>query len=128
MITRDLIKEIKDVKIEEVEVPEWGDSIFVRSLTGAEREKFEKLLDKGYTHIDNIRAKFVILCACDESGNKLFEDSDEEWLSNKTATALNRIFIAGQKLSGLLKSDFEEAVKNSETLQKEDSISELVEN
>ena len=41
ILTRDQILQANDLVTETVEVPEWGGSVFVKSLTGVERDQFE---------------------------------------------------------------------------------------
>ena len=117
-LTRDAILKIDDLKKEEVNVPEWGGTIFVRSLTGLERDTFEEKLfsntRKGQVNTTprNIRAAMVAFCAVDEEGNRLFSESDIEALGKKSAAALNRIFEAAQRLNGWTSDDVEEMAKN----------------
>ena len=40
-LTRDQILAVSDIQTEEVHVPEWGGTVLVRGLTGAERDEFE---------------------------------------------------------------------------------------
>ncbi len=119
MLTRDQILSIKDLPVEKVEVPEWGGFLFVRGLTAEERDHFESIFidDEGKQKskkeaLKNIRAKLVVLSACDENGKALFAESDIPALAKKSARALNRIFEAGQRLSGLSKADVEDLSKN----------------
>jgi len=42
LLTRDAILEAQDLQHEEVYIPEWGGSVRVRTLTGAERDAFEQ--------------------------------------------------------------------------------------
>ena len=41
VLSRDEILAADDIQIELLEVPEWGGSIFVKGMTGAERDRFE---------------------------------------------------------------------------------------
>jgi hypothetical protein len=114
-LNRDAILKAEDYKIEEVEMPEWGGTVFVRSLTGAERDQYEAsmaTLDKKGNvrdiHMENIRARLVALTVCDETGQRLFGDTDVKALGEKNAAALERVFQAAQRLSGLTKRDLDE--------------------
>jgi hypothetical protein len=40
-LTRDSILNAKDLKKELVKVPEWGGEVYVRCMTGSERDAFE---------------------------------------------------------------------------------------
>lgn len=117
MLTKDQILGIKDLQIEKVDVPEWGGYVFVRGMTGAERDSFEaSVVDiRGSSqkiNMVNVRAKLVSLTACDEEGNRLFEDSDIIELGKKSALALQKVFDVAQRLSGLSKEEVSLLEKN----------------
>lgn len=108
-----------DITVELVSVPEWGGDVYVKGMTGAERDKFESsLIDtrakSRSLNMANVRAKLVSLCACDEDGKRLFTDADVQALSEKSASALQRIFEVAQKLSGIGDADVEELAKGLE--------------
>ena len=127
-LSREQILSASDLKIEEVQVPEWGGSVFVQSLNGKARDKFEstRFKLKGDTvemiH-DNTRAVLVSLCACDEAGTLLFSEGDVAALGAKNAAALDRVFEVAQRLSGLRGKDVEEKLKNSAAVQTDSSVS-----
>jgi hypothetical protein len=119
ILSRDDILRAADLPTEEVHVPEWGGSVLVRGMTGAERDAFEssvvelKAGNKATSvNMQNIRAKLVALTVVDEKGERLFSQADVELLGNKSAAALQRIFEAAQRLSGLTQADVEELAKN----------------
>lgn len=115
-LSRDAILAAHDLRMEEVAVPEWSGSVWIRSLSGIERDDFEAdyLRRKGYgEELQNFRARLVMLCACDESGNRLFTADDLEPLGKKSAAALDRLFAAAQQLNGIGGRDMEELQKNS---------------
>ena len=102
MLTRDQILKIDDIKTEEVNIPEWGDSVKVRGLTGTERDAWEEsiLEQKGKNtkvKLKNARAKLVSLSVVDEEGNRIFSDGDVEALGKKSAAALDRIYEVAWK-------------------------------
>lgn len=126
LLTRDQILKAQDLPTEDVPVPEWGGTVRVRALTGAERDAFEQSIveQRGRSarmNLQNLRAKLVALTVVDEEGNRIFSDSDAKLLGKKSALALNRVFEVAQKLSGLTSEDVEELTKNSESDQSEDS-------
>jgi hypothetical protein len=126
LLTRDAILQAQDLPRELVSVPEWGGEVYVRALTGAERDAFEQSIveQKGKStkmNLQNMRAKLVALTVVDEEGKRVFSDADAKLLGQKSALALNRVFEVAQKLSGLTPEDVEELTKNSESDQSEDS-------
>lgn len=118
ILTRDDILQVQDLPKELVEVPEWDGAVYVRGLTGAERDALEASIveQRGRStrmNLMNLRAKLVAMSVVDEEGNRLFSDADVEKLGQKSAAALNRIFEVAQRLSGLTSEDVEELTKNS---------------
>ena len=114
-LTRDAILSANDLPTEKVDVPEWGGHLFVRSMTGAERDAFEASLLKsdGSRDFTNFSARLVALCAVDDDGNRLFTEADVEALGKKCAEPLRRCSAAAQKLNGLAADSIEELEENS---------------
>jgi hypothetical protein len=114
LLSRDAILGAEDRKTEDVPVPEWGGEVRVRSLSGAERDAYEAHIvqvkaDGSRTlNVKNVRAKLVSLSVVDEDGGRLFSDDDAEALGEKSAAALDRVFDAARRLSGLSEDDIEE--------------------
>lgn len=126
MLTRKDILEFNDLITEEVGIPEWGGSVFVRTMTTRERDAFEcdSVSEQGgdvQTNMDNLRAKLCVRCVVDEEGVRVFGDKDADLLGEKSAAAVDRIFDVAQKLNGMSPDDIEELAKNSGTGQPEDS-------
>ena len=113
VLTKDQIIGANDLKIETLEIAEWGGSVCIRELSGEGRDVFENLLygDKG--DLLNLRAKLCAMTICDEKGNMLFTAEDVAALGNKSGTVLDRIFKAAQVLNGLNPGAIEDAEKNS---------------
>ena len=118
VLGKDDILQVRDVKIESVEVPEWEGAVYVRSISAAERGLIEEAAAKfkeskgkdGFARTFTV--KFASLALCDEQGKRLFEDKDIALLQQKNAAAISRIAEAAQRLSGFSKSDMEELEKN----------------
>ena len=117
-LTRDLILNHDDIKYEVVDVPEWGGSVMIKTMTGTERDAFEASLvelKQGGRNIkiDNIRAKLVAKTVVDpDTKQLLFSVADIETLGRKSAAALDRTFSVSQRLSKITESDIEELEKN----------------
>lgn len=112
-LTRDAILGVQDLKTERVPVPEWGGDIYVRGMSGAERDAFEQSLMVGDKFTpDNVRARLAARCICDEKGERLFSDADIVVLGAKNAAALDRVYDVAQRLSGIGKKDLDAAIKN----------------
>ena len=117
-LSKEQILSCNDLAQEVVNIPEWGGDVVVRCLTGEERDELEKLTFKeksdGTREIDlqNFRAKLISLCVVDENGQRMFSSEDALLLSKKSAKAIDRVFVAAEKLSGLRREDEDKALKN----------------
>lgn len=124
-LTRDQILGTKDLPVEEVQVPEWGGSVFVRGMNGTERDAFElSIVDqkqKGKVNLENVRAKLCALVICDEEGNRIFSDRDVQALAKKSASALSRVFEMAMKLSGMTNNEVKEISETFLSAPKDDS-------
>jgi len=128
ILTREQILQAQDYTVEEVEVPEWGGAVLVRSLTGRERDQFEgeSVQQRGKNirfNWTNVRARLVALSVVDEEGKRLFSDSDVKALGEKSAGALQRVFEVTQRLSGLSDEDLEELTEGFDDAQSDGSTS-----
>lgn len=129
LLTKDQILGVVDLEHEDVEVPEWGGTVRVQMLTGAERDAFEQEIvtrqgKKVQMNLANVRARLVALCAVDGEGQRLFGDADVKALGRKSALALNRVFEVAQRINGLTEQDLEELAGNSGSAQSGSSTSD----
>jgi len=118
LLTRDGILGADDQRIELVEVEEWGGSLYVRVMSGGERDAFEAAWSNsrqdGASGLTDIRARLCVLTACDADGKRLFTDLDIPSLTRKSSVALDRVFAVAQRLNGMTGADVDELVGNSE--------------
>lgn len=121
-LSRDEILGIDDLKREEIPIPEWGGSIFIRVMTGAEKDWFEAAnFDAAGEQLPlhqrwlNMRARMAVLTACDSDGAALFTLADVDLLSRKCAPALDRIWTVATRLNRIDAAE-EEALKNGSAL------------
>ena len=96
-----------------VEIPEWGGHVFVKAMTGKERDQYEisQVEGKGSNqkvNLLNARAKLVAAVTHDSSKRKMFTKEDVLALGNLNAKPLTRIYKVAQDLSGLTDEDMEE--------------------
>ena len=128
-LKRDDILNVKDIAIELVEVPEWGGEVYVKGMTGLERDAFEgsivEIRGKGRrVNMANVRAKLAAQTLCDENGERLFTDADVKELGRKSASALQRVFEVAQRLSGIGEEAVKELTGELEENPTEDSPSD----
>lgn len=101
----------------DIEVPEWGGTVRIRTLSGAELEDYQNDImesRKGKKRIDlrGSTAKLLVRVIVGESGEPEFSEGDIASLSALSARALQRVQDAALEMNGLKESDLDEMVKN----------------
>lgn len=117
LLSRDQILKSEDLETRDVDVPEWGGTVRVKSLTGRERDEFEQSTVEGKgknvrQNLTNFRAKLVALAVVDEDGHRLFEPKDVNYLGIKNAAALQRVFNVAAELCGMTDKDVSDLTEN----------------
>lgn len=113
MSVRDLVLSAK-LPRERVSVPEWGGDVFVRVMTGLEREQFEAehLRDPN----KDFGARLTIATLCEEDGTPCFTPTDLPAVQSLASTALARIIPIAMRINALSKADVDELEKNSSAI------------
>jgi hypothetical protein len=111
ILTKEAILAADDLPRELVNVPEWGGDVFVRTMTGTDRDAFEASLIGKEGRMDNVRARLVSLTLCDDKGDRLFSDAEVAELGKKSAKALDRVFGVAQRINGIGAEQAEAAKK-----------------
>jgi hypothetical protein len=96
-LDRKSILAANDVKLEKTPVPEWGGDVYLRVISGADRDRFEE--SYADQKMKAFRIRFLLLTLCDDSGERLFKDEEAEMLGKKSSVVINRLFEAGWKLN-----------------------------
>jgi len=128
----------EDLEIVQVDLGK-EEYVFVRQMTGRERDEFEKLLvfkfkDKAGKYdyemkLDNFRSKLAVHTVCDAEGVLLLESKDYNQLSDSMSAArLEKIVNEAQRINSITEEDKEELVKNLDADQVGNSSSDSVEN
>lgn len=129
MLSRDALKTANDSVIETVIVSEWDNTeFFIRRLGGTERSQFEESLleekiirdSKGRkktirkVELSKAKAKLVVLCCVISPVDETlyFQSDDWKWLSDKSASALEKLYTVAQRLAGMSSEDMEEISGN----------------
>jgi len=115
LLGKDQILTAEDLPYRDVEVPEWGGTVRVRTMSGGERDAFEASLyiREGEEMIykrEHFRAKLLARCIVDDKGARLFSDKEIEALSGKSSKALNRLFDAAQEINAISREE-QDAIK-----------------
>lgn len=114
-LTRQAILEADDIKREEVQVPEWGGSVYIGTMTGDAKDEFELTIaaaaKNGLTKAQ-VRARLVAATAQDAHGALLFTAEDVAALGKKSAAALDRCATVAQRLNAMTQKDLEDIKGN----------------
>lgn len=111
LLTKEAILAADDLPRKLVNVPEWGGDVFVRTMTGTDRDAFEASLIGKEGRMENVRARLVSLTLCNEAGERMFDDAEIAALGKKSARALDRVFSVAQRLNGIGTEQVEAAKK-----------------
>ena len=137
LLNRDRLLEKQVLEIVKVDLDD-DVHVFVRQMTGRERDEFERSLvyrfkdKKGrYDYdmrLDDYRAKLAVHTVCDDKGVLLLQSNDYQQLSaNMSAARLEKIINEAQRINAITEEDKEELVKNSDAGQAGNSSSDSVE-
>lgn len=118
-LNKEQILAAQDIKIEKVNVPEWGEGAYVnvRSLSGLERDAFEAGLVSfingvAVPHIQQYRSRLCAIAICDDEGKRVFTDREIAEIGKKNGVVLDRIADAASRLSGLDKDAIQKAAED----------------
>jgi hypothetical protein len=133
-IGKDQILSADDTEYDTVKVPEWAEGdpeayVRIRSMSGSERDRYEEScarLKNGQPvpNMVNARARLVAWTVVDDDGKREFSDSEILKLGGKSSKALDRVFEASAKLSGITPQDVEELTADFESAQSESATTE----
>lgn len=103
-----------DIPSEQVDIPEWGITLEVRGMTGADRTRILDLAvgTSGKVDLAIVYPEIVIgTCFDPETGEKVFEPGDRDAILAKSAQAIDRIAQVGMRLSGFTEEAADDAGK-----------------
>ena len=105
-LTRENLLRGKDVRYEDVDVPEWGGSLQLRSMSAGERRNARLLAreidDNGNVQVDDVKMGCLVIAMCCEDPKLQVEDVND--LYNKSSGTLQRLFNKILALSGFSES------------------------
>ena len=124
LLDRNKLLKKEDLEIVKVDLGN-DEFVFVRQMTGRERDRFEQTLVKevkdqkgNVTYektTEDFRAKLVVSTVCDGAGKLLLEVSDYSILSqNMSAAKLEKIIQQAQKLNKIMEEEKDDLLKNSD--------------
>ena len=113
ILTADQILKADDAKLLEVDVPEWGGSVYIRVMSVGERDSYERMwIGKRETGVDNFRTEYLARVICNEDGKLLFSREQIAALSNKSGSVMARLFDAAMKHNYMQEDAVEQAGKS----------------
>jgi hypothetical protein len=125
LLDRSLLLKKEELQIVPVDLGK-DEFVYVRQMTGRERDTFEQSLIKevkdnegnsiSYERsLQDFRAKLAVCTLCDEKGNSLLEPGDYTQLSMAMSAArLEKIVNEAQKINKISEEDKEALTKNLE--------------
>jgi hypothetical protein len=116
-LTRDKILQAEDMKPLRVSVPEWGGTLWIRTLSGKERLSYEEAVDKikdagDGMHSTRLMTHYLTWVLVDKEGKRLFSDKDIDLLADKKASVLLRLYNKASVHNGTSLQDAEDLEKN----------------
>jgi hypothetical protein len=101
ILSREQILAAQDLTSEEVPVPEWGGTVRVRMMTGAERDALGASLLGADKKVDmsQYRTRLLAACLVDEEGRPLFGPDEVGLLGAKSGVALDRVYRVAERLN-----------------------------
>jgi hypothetical protein len=112
LLSRDSILKAQDVATKDVQVPEWGGAIRVRSMTVAERNEFARRSAAEGANAVGVSAWLVSVLAVDESGARLFTPEDVQALEARNFKAVDTVVNAILEVNAMGVAAVEAAAKN----------------
>lgn len=113
-LTAEQITAAKDFRIEPLEMPAWGGTVYVRSLSLRDGRVFQSVsasAAQGTFNIDDM-VKIVAVTLCDADGRRLFSDDNIEALVEKGLDNIRVVFDKAVQVIGLTKSGVDEEKKD----------------
>lgn len=110
LLSKSAILDASDLKHEDVEVAQWGGSVRVRVMTGAERDEFRAAIaSEDGVPVGRFSAALLAATCIDENGDRLFSMEDMQALQAKSAKSLDAPAAVAMRLNGLGAAAVEEA-------------------
>lgn len=100
------IMKAQDIVCREIEVPEWGGAVLMRSMSGKERADFEAAVQsrrKGNNQFDMVllREMLIAVVLVNSDGERLFTDGEITELGKKSSKVIERLFEEAQDMNGI---------------------------
>jgi len=108
LLTKESILKSSDLKTADVDVPEWGGTVRVRTMTGADRQAFYKQTTSKDGTPKNMLEFLIVATVVDDKGEQLFTVADVSALAAKSSLALQRVWDKAAEINGLTQKSVED--------------------
>ena len=117
----------QDKEYEDVDVPEWGGTVRIATMSGEDRDRWELSMmqaddssERGFKlNFDAYsRVRLVAMCLVDDNFNRIFVTKEQiEKLSQKSGKVMDFLYDVAQRVNGITESDIDDLEKNSVSAQ-----------
>ena len=116
LTSAEMILQAEDFVYDEVDCPEWGGAVRIRSLSGGQRVELRKAVDSGRNDIDEM---LCVMAIVDEDGNRVLHQNQMGALGKKNTAVITRIANRVLEISGMKDRDkaIADAEKNSDGME-----------
>ena len=91
-LSKDDIFKADDLPTKDIDIPEWGGTLTIRTLTGAERDQFESaFVNQDQIDIRGLKARLIQLTVQNGDGQPMFTKADLQKINSKSASVIDRI-------------------------------------
>lgn len=99
------------------ELPEINGEVYIREMSGDERDVYEaeqyKINGKSLeVNRKQARARLITKCLVDVEGNRVFHDDEVDIVGSIPASTLDKLFSVAVKLNGFSSNDLDDLAKN----------------
>jgi len=117
MNIKDQILQAEDLNRHKEHVPEWDVDVWISELSAAGAEAYAMQLSSdrkdGKLKMDNFMCALLVCCLVDESGKRIFTDSDDVIrLAEKNGEVITRLYSIAEDMNGMNADDAEEQKKS----------------
>ena len=131
LLNFDDIVDSQDKEYQDVDVPEWGGTVRIATMSGEDRDRWELSMmqaddssERGFKlNFDAYsRVRLVAMCLVDDNFNRIFVTKEQiEKLSQKSGKVMDLLYDVAQRVNGITESDIDDLEKNSVSAQNGDS-------
>ena len=121
----------QDKEYQDVDVPEWGGTVRIATMSGEDRDRWELSMmqaddssERGFKlNFDAYsRVRLVAMCLVDNDFNRIFTTQKEmDALAKKSGKVMDLLYDVAQRVNGITESDIDDLEKNSVSVQNGDS-------